>query len=538
MKMMKENDVKKKKFLQEDREEKEKMWKEYESVFDLESFNLKITNFKIDLEEYLPKLIQNNPKLEKIYIHFLEIEEFNNENLKFAFQIHKIGFKTIQFHFDADGDEDLYESCYLTSFLACFEDCKISSLFLHNIHFNEFNLKSLEKIKGLDSIDFFVGFFDKNIEYNYSFEASNVIIMNIQTSNQDLVSPLIKCFPNLENLNLDIIKMKIDFLKLKNSLKDINLKVMSLRLPNKCINEVYLKDIFNNVSEFLTLSNLSKLDHDVSWFSFLKDQKFLKRLELVSLNNFEDFDIFMNQTKSLKTLKIYRSPFIIFSNVQENVEFISKGLFNNKSLEKLYFRFDLKGNFKYLFFGLKESRNIKELTLSCSLNDEDCFLIKDYFLNNDSLTSIDLSINKINNKAMEHLYYGLKTCNNLKTLILSDNFIGDMGCEYIKELLISTQSLKSLDVSNCEFKDQGVNYISEGLLLNSSLTQLNCKSLYAFDLKDFKKNIFYNQYITELKLNESRIYYEIQNILQRNLSFIKTMKVQRMFNLDINIYFF
>ena len=95
---------------------------------------------------------------------------------------------------------------------------------------------------------------------------------------------------------------------------------------------------------------------------------------------------------------------------------------------------------------------------------------------NSSLTSLDLSWNRIGDAGASSLSQVLTANSSLTILDLSWNIIGDAGASSLSQALTANSSLTSLDLCNNSIGISGASSLSQALTANSSLTSLNLRN--------------------------------------------------------------
>ncbi|XP_062394126.1 protein NLRC5-like isoform X3 [Sardina pilchardus] len=106
----------------------------------------------------------------------------------------------------------------------------------------------------------------------------------------------------------------------------------------------------------------------------------------------------------------------------------------------------------------------------CNLSKESCRIIASLLQSPNSLITLDLSNNHLKDAGVEHLSAGMHSLNcKLQTLRLPGCNLSKESCRIIASLLQSPNSLITLDLSNNDLNDAGVEHLSAGM------HSLNCK---------------------------------------------------------------
>lgn len=92
---------------------------------------------------------------------------------------------------------------------------------------------------------------------------------------------------------------------------------------------------------------------------------------------------------------------------------------------------------------------------------------------NETLTSIDLSNNEIEEDRAKLIAEALKVNETLTSIDLSDNEIGEEGAKLIAEVLKENETLVSIDLSDNAIGEASVKTIVEALKINKTITNLN-----------------------------------------------------------------
>ena len=171
-----------------------------------------------------------------------------------------------------------------------------------------------------------------------------------------------------------------------------------------------------------------------------------------------------------------------------------KNKYFNINTEKYIYKLDEEYNYsinttkikkELQFFILKEFDNeLLKLINRLKSEKKTIFYIKNYMLDintdqynyfinvlkyNKTLTSISISVKKINIKLWKSIQDIFKTNKYIKNLDLSHNNINDDECKYIKNILKINNTLEKIDLSGNCIQDEGCKYLSEGIKLNNSI---------------------------------------------------------------------
>lgn len=503
-------------------------WKIVEHKTDLKTLYYPYDNLKVDLEKNLPNLIEKNPGLEEIKISFFsEVSDFNTKFLNEALQKVKLqNFTMIYDNNEDDTEEEIVKKFNFLPIFHCLENCEISELRFERISLDSLKFKSLEKMKNLENITIIQGWINE-IPSNSLLFVSKLYLGIDSFSNHELIYPFLKCFPNLEELYLNT-QTVIDCLNLKDSLHGIKLKSLIILNVTDLINEQSLTDVLKNITDFISLAEYGILKN-FPFFTYLKDNQVLKKLE-IGVGNFTDFDKFLTNNQKLKELKIFSS---LDNKMKE--EIIIKGFSQNHSIETLHFH--LQKYFNPIMKGLMKNITLKNLILS-GLENQDCIILGEFLLRNNSLKTLDLTYNNFQDSGFKIIVEALKLNQTLESLSIGTKM---KECELLKDLFINNQTLRKIKLGEIVSKYHDFCLILEGLILNHSIKylKLQCSHQCNFsekELEEIGKILFFNQDLIQLNFNKDLGLY-IPYILKRNLSFIKTLKIDKGYFKDLKIYF-
>jgi len=159
---------------------------------------------------------------------------------------------------------------------------------------------------------------------------------------------------------------------------------------------------------------------------------------------------------------------------------------NLSTLDITYGASDLGMNYDKQLFGmrltdalsmaklLQITRTLSRLVLSeCLINDEVLHLLMSGLANNDTITSLDLSHNKIGDVGARRIAGWLMKDNVLMSLDLSDNFIRVEGASNIGQALSNNMTLLELNLRLNRLGDEGGTRILGGVKVNNTLKKLN-----------------------------------------------------------------
>ena len=110
--------------------------------------------------------------------------------------------------------------------------------------------------------------------------------------------------------------------------------------------------------------------------------------------------------------------------------------------------------------------------------DEGAGAISKTLETNATLTTLNLSWNKIGDEGAGAISKTLKANITLTTLNLSFNSIGNAGVEVISEALKTNSTLTELGLMDSGIGNEGVRLLSEALKANSALTKLDLRGNY------------------------------------------------------------
>ena len=162
---------------------------------------------------------------------------------------------------------------------------------------------------------------------------------------------------------------------------------------------------------------------------------------------------------------------------------------------------------------------------------------------NKTLTSLDISINEINDMGIEAIIEMIKTNRTLTSLDISSNVLNNEVVFHLAEALKVNKSLTILGISDNEIYDEGAIEIAEALKVNTSLTTLNMShnNIGESGAIALKEAIKVNTSLMVLDITNNKIskelYIKIRNVLINN--FIKkTMKYKNLSesNTDENMF--
>ena len=151
------------------------------------------------------------------------------------------------------------------------------------------------------------------------------------------------------------------------------------------------------------------------------------------------------------------------------------------------------------------------------VNSEEIIVISEALKKNNSLFSIDLSFNNINDDGMKYICEALKINSFLEEIKLNSNRIGQDGAKLLSEALKTNFSLKILRLNNNLLNTEGAKHFLDCLSLNSSLNLIEIENNGAanFILKEIAV------LLKENKDNPNKARQRIQNSLSFKLELIQ-----------------
>jgi len=143
---------------------------------------------------------------------------------------------------------------------------------------------------------------------------------------------------------------------------------------------------------------------------------------------------------------------------------ISGNLFENESIT-------------FLENALKQNKTITKLNLRCigSLENTTIHAISDFIEHNQSLYSIDLGYNNIDDRSAVILSKAIKSANNLADISFCFNSIKYMGICALAESIKCNKNLTSIDFSMGNFGPKGLIALAESIKQNESITYVNLR---------------------------------------------------------------
>jgi Ran GTPase-activating protein (RanGAP) involved in mRNA processing and transport len=156
----------------------------------------------------------------------------------------------------------------------------------------------------------------------------------------------------------------------------------------------------------------------------------------------------------------------------------------NQSLEKLVWSRSLNMPLEPLFQSLKRNACIKILKIvDCTLSQQDAVQLKLMLRNNNTVQSLLLSCNHIDNDQFREIASGLYRNSTIKELDLANNHLHGLDASIIlRSLLQRNRGIRQLDLSRNHFGGtQGMRSLTEGLSRNSTLHELVLSSLRIMD---------------------------------------------------------
>ena len=167
---------------------------------------------------------------------------------------------------------------------------------------------------------------------------------------------------------------------------------------------------------------------------------------------------------------------------QAHIRFMSHVLSSSKTLKVLHIQ-HMFHNYDVIKC-LANNNTLRDLRMNhCRLIDTE---LGEMLAHNQSIRSIDLSNNYIEDGGVEKLVHHLMSNNTLYHLNLSSNKITEVGANHLRKLLTrNCSSLASIELSNNPLKDKGVDLLLQSLsigtehigLCNVQMTSLSYQSL-------------------------------------------------------------
>jgi Ran GTPase-activating protein (RanGAP) involved in mRNA processing and transport len=156
----------------------------------------------------------------------------------------------------------------------------------------------------------------------------------------------------------------------------------------------------------------------------------------------------------------------------------------NRSLEKLVWSRSLNMPLEPIFQSLKRNACIKILKIiDCTLTQQDAVQLKLMLRTNNTVQSLLLSCNHINNDQFREIASGLYRNSTIRELDLANNHLHGLEASVIlRSLLQRNRGIRQLDLSRNHFGGtQGMRSLTEGLSRNSTLHELVLSSLRIMD---------------------------------------------------------
>eukprot|EP01033_Poteriospumella_lacustris_P008109 gene8109-5837_t len=227
-------------------------------------------------------------------------------------------------------------------------------------------------------------------------------------------------------------------------------------------------------------------EHNLLWKQLYFEKLVQERLE--------DFDAVTEDVETLYELIDACSDYIFaikFQQLPSHLELfeICQLLPNLTKLDCVYGIKKIGMNYERLLFGMKisdatslakifdQTETLTSVILSGNLIDDDLLrMLMTGLIKNNTITHLDLSHNKITNHGARLLSKLLGENSVLTTLNLSDNMIHAEGGRYLARGMRENDGLLQLNLRLNRLGDEGCSLLLEGLRDNTSLTDLNLAS--------------------------------------------------------------
>ncbi|XP_073466802.1 ribonuclease inhibitor-like isoform X2 [Aquarana catesbeiana] len=243
---------------------------------------------------------------------------------------------------------------------------------------------------------------------------------------------------------------------------------------------------FRDLMEALTTSQIEELqlyDNHLTdsscphLASGIRNNQTLRTLDL-SINNLEGPHL-RDLMKALRTSRIEKLQLYKNHLTDSSCPHLASGIRNNQTLRTL----DLYGNnlagphFRDLMKALTTSQ-IEELQLSSNhLTDSSCPHLASGIRNNQTLRTLDLSMNNLEGPHFRDLMEALTT-SRIEKLRLSSNHLTDSSCPHLASGIRNNQTLRTLDLSMNNLEGPHFRDLMEALTKSriAELQKFCCKS--------------------------------------------------------------
>jgi hypothetical protein len=227
-------------------------------------------------------------------------------------------------------------------------------------------------------------------------------------------------------------------------------------------------------------------EHGLSW-----KQLFFEKVVEQDLENFDaanmDIDVLKRMVQLSKDY-VHKLKVRQFGS-QADLSFLFDNLPHLSALSMTYGARNVGMDYERSLFGMKltdaaslarelrKNESLTSLTLSCNLiDDEKARTLVLGLMENHTITSLDLSHNKIADRGVRALCKLLSEDSVITTLNLCDNHVHSEGGKFIGRALQINQSLIQLNLRLNRLGEKGGCYVCEGMKSNHTLKMLNLSS--------------------------------------------------------------
>ena len=144
----------------------------------------------------------------------------------------------------------------------------------------------------------------------------------------------------------------------------------------------------------------------------------------------------------------------------------------NDNIQELWYVDDITDP-KYLREFLQCCLDVQHVNLTATMTDDQMLIFYDCFMNNSTLTELNLCSNNITDEGVKRLAEAIKVNTTLLSLDISCNTISDNGMSSISDCLKINSTLCKLNLSSNKITDEGAKRLAGAINVNTTLQELN-----------------------------------------------------------------
>ena len=263
----------------------------------------------------------------------------------------------------------------------------------------------------------------------------------------------------LQELNISMNKITDEGAKILAESIKVNTTLQELNISKNWISKEGVTRIVEACTVNRTLHKLACTHNNLSKSGLTAINEYIKKENAVQV-----FDASWNSIGSKNHRLAFKATF-------QSVD-VQLKLQSDNNIQELWYVDEITDP-KYVRKFLQCCLDVQHVNLTGTMIDDQVLIFYDCFMNNSTVTELNLSSNNITDEVVKRLAEAIQVNTTLLSLDISCNTISDDGMSSISDCLKINSTLCKLNLSNNKITDQGAKTLAEAIKVNTTLQELN-----------------------------------------------------------------